>query len=128
MNLLLDTHALIWFLENDPRLSDRARSVISDPVNYCYVSDVSAWEADIKHSLGKLKLPVAYEILFPARLLELGFHSLPIRHAHLHQIVHLPFYHRDPFDRLLIAQAQIEEMTVVSSDSHFSQYDVPVLW
>ena len=128
MNLLLDTHALIWFLENDPQLSARARSAISDPVNCCYVSDASAWEAGIKHSLGKLKLPVAFEILFPARLLELGFHSLPIRHVHLHQIVHLLFYHRDPFDRLLIAQAQIEEMTLVSGDSHCSQYDVPVLW
>jgi PIN domain nuclease of toxin-antitoxin system len=128
MNLLLDTHALIWFLENDSQLSALARSAISDPVNCCYVSDASVWEVGIKHSLGKLKLPVAFEILFPARLLEKGFHSLPIRHVHLHQIVHLPFYHRDPFDRLLIAQAQIEEMTVVSSDSHFSQYDIRVLW
>lgn len=128
MNLLLDTHALIWFLENDPQLSARARTALSDPANVCHVSDATAWEAGIKHSLGKLKLPVPFEILFPARLLELGFHSLPIRHSHLHQIIHLPYHHRDPFDRLLIAQAQIEEMTLVSCDPHFPRYDVPILW
>ena len=128
MNLLLDTHALIWFLENDPQLSIRARTAISDPENRCHVSDASAWESGIKLSLEKLKLPLPYERLFPGRLLELGFHSLPIRHSHLHRIVHLPFHHRDPFDRVLIAQAQVEEMTLVSCDPHFQHYDVPLLW
>ena len=128
MKLLLDTHALIWFLENDPQLSIRARNAISDPANQCHVSDATAWEAGIKLSLGKLKLPLPFERLFPDRLLELGFLSLPVCHSHLHRIVHLPFHHRDPFDRVLIAQAQVEGMTLVSCDPHFPKYEVQLLW
>jgi len=128
MNLLLHTHALIWFLENDPRLGTRARSAISDPANHCHVSDATAWESAIKLSLGKLRLPLPFAQLFPGRLLELGFHQLPIRHLHLHRLVDLPFHHRDPFDRLLIAQARSEAMTLVSSDPHFPAYGVALLW
>jgi PIN domain nuclease of toxin-antitoxin system len=128
MKLLLDTHALIWFLDNDPQLGPNARSAISDPANICHVSDATAWECGIKLSLGKLKLPIPYDRLFPGRLLVLGFQSLPIRHPHLYQLVLLPFHHRDPFDRLLIAQAKVEEMTLVSRDPQFSMYEVPLLW
>lgn len=128
MNLLLDTHALIWFLENDPQLSIRARDAICDPHNHCHESDATAWESAIKLSLGKMKLPMPHERLFPEGLLQLGFFLLPICHPHLHQIVHLPFHHRDPFDRMLIAQAQVEKMTLVSCDPNFPAYDVPLLW
>jgi len=128
MNLLLDTHALIWFLENDPQLGARARTAISDPESRSYVSDATAWEIGIKHSQGKLTLPLPFEILFPTRLLMLGFYVLPIRHAHLHQVIHLPYHHRDPFDRMLIAQALAEGMTLVSCDPQFPAYCVPIVW
>ncbi len=128
MNLLLDTHALIWFLEDDPRLGRQARAAIADAGNRSFVSDATAWEAGIKHALGKLRLPVPYEELFPGRVVALGFDVLPIRHGHLHQMVKLPPHHRDPFDRLLIAQALVEGLTLVSLDEHFSAYGVPLLW
>ena len=128
MRLLLDTHALIWFLEDDPKLSQRARAAIGDVGNRRSISDATAWEAGIKHTLGKLRLPVPYEELFPGRLEALGFRVLPIKHAHLHEMVRLPWHHRDPFDRLLIAQARVEGMTLVSCDPHFPAYGVPVLW
>ena len=128
MNLLLDNHALIWFLEDDPQLSSHARAAISDPANRCHVSDATAWEMGIKHSLGKLEMPVPFEQLFPVGLRTLGFHSLPILHTHLHEVIRLPLHHRDPFDRLLIAQAKVGEMTLVSRDPHFPSYGVPILW
>lgn len=128
MNLLPDTHALIWFLEEDPRLSRKARASISNLENKSYVSDASAWEAGIKDSLGKLKLPVAYEDLFPGRLKTLGFHIQPICHAHLHRLVRLPWHHRDPFDRLLIAQALVKGLTIVTVDDSFPAYKVALLW
>lgn len=128
MNLLLDTHALIWFLEDDPRLSRKARTAIGNAENQSYVSDVTAWEAGIKHALGKLNLPVAYKELFPTRLEMLGFRVLPIRHPHLHRMVLLPWHHRDPFDRLLIAQALVDELTIVTVDASFPAYEVALLW
>ena len=128
MNLLLDTHALIWFLNDDARLGRQARAAISDAANRSYVSDVTAWEAGIKFSLRKLDLPAPHEKLFPGLLEKLGFYVLPIRHEHLHRMVTLPWHHRDPFDRLLIAQAQVEGMMLVSCDTHFPAYGVPLLW
>ena len=128
MNLLLDTHALIWFLEDDPQLSSQSRAAISDASNRCHVSDATAWEMAIKQSLGKLTLPKTMDQLFPSEIQLLGFHILPIRHSHLHEIVRLPFHHRDPFDRLLIAQTKVEGMTIVTCDSHFHAYGIPILW
>jgi len=128
MNLLLDTHALIWFLEDDPQLGRKARSAIGDAENRSFVSDASAWEVGIKHAMGRLTLPVLFEELFPGRVEALGFRVLPIRHAHLYRLIKLPSHHRDPFDRLLIAQAMAEGMTLVSKDPHFADYGVPLLW
>ena len=105
MNLLLDTHALIWFLEDDPRLSIPAREAIADGSNRSYISDATAWEACIKHAIGKLGLPMPFADLFPGHLTSLGFHILPICHPHLHRLIDLPWHHRDPFDRLLVSQA-----------------------
>lgn len=128
MRLLLDTHALIWFLEDDARLGRQARAAICDGANESLVSDATAWEAGIKHSLGKLRLPAPFEELFPGRIIAEGFRVLPIRHLHLHELVRLPLHHRDPFDRLLIAQARMEGLTLVSCDPHFPAYGVPLLW
>ncbi len=128
MNLLLDTHALIWFLENDARLSRQARLAIEDLTNRTYVSDATAWEMGIKVSSGKLELPVPYGELFPVKIENLGFHILPIQHRHLHLMITLPHHHRDPFDRLLIAQALADRMILISHDSRFPAYGVPLLW
>ena len=128
MNLLLDTHALIWFLEDDARLGRQVRAAIGDAANRSYISDATAWEAGIKSSLRKLDLPAPYEELFPGLLEILGFYVLSICHEHLHRMVTLPWHHRDPFDRLLIAQAQVEGMTLVSCDQSFPAYGVPLLW
>ncbi len=128
MNLLLDTHALNWFLEDDARLERPARAAISEAANRNYVSDATAWEVGIKSSLRKLDLPAPYEELFPGLPEKLGFHLLPIRHEHLHRMVTLEWHHRDPFDRLLIAQAQVEGMTLVSCDPYFPAYGVRLLW
>ena len=128
MNLLVDTHALIWFLQDDARLGAGARAAISDGAYRSYVSDATAWETGIKSSLGKLLLPAPFAELFPGLLMNLGFEVLPIRHGHLHCMVTLPWHHRDPFDRLLIAQALVEGMTLVSCDASFPAYGVLLLW
>ena len=128
MNLLLDTHGLIWFLEGDPRLSNAARIAIEEPKNRKWVSVATGWEIAIKSSLGKLKLPMPFNELFPVRLEQLGFVILNIHAGHLHKLYALPMLHRDPFDRLIIAQAQTENLTLVSCDPHFSHYTVQVLW
>jgi PIN domain nuclease of toxin-antitoxin system len=128
MNLLLDTHAVIWFLEDDAKLSARARVAISDSANRSYVSDASLWELCIKASIGRIQMPVPARELFPTRLTQLGFHILPIRHNHFYRLLELAWHHRDPFDRLLIAQAESEAMTLISCDPHFPAYGVSVIW
>ena len=101
---------LVWFLENDPNLSSAARNAIEAPDNAPIVSYVSGWETAIKVANGKLALPIPFEELFPAKLEALGFALLPIEAAHLHRLMELPLVHRDPFDRLLIAQAMVEKI------------------
>lgn len=128
MRLLLDTHTLIWFLEDAPPLSVAARSAIENGDHVKYISHASAWEMAIKMSLGKLRLPVPYADLFPSRLEAMGFEMLPINLAHFRALLTMPWHHRDPFDRLLIAQAQIEGLTLVTRDSHFAAYGVSILW
>ena len=128
MKLLLDTHALIWFLENHPKLSEVAREVVEEPANQRWVSIASGWEMAIKLQLGKLDLPRPFEVLFPGTLELLGFSILPIQAGHLHRYHALPFHHRDPFDRLLVAQALADEFTVVSNDTAFDAYGVTRIW
>ncbi len=128
MNLLLDTHALIWFLENDPKLSAAAREVIEEPANQRWVSMASGWEMAIKSQLGKLRLPLVFEGLFPGALEARGFSILPIQAGHLHRYHALPLHHRDPFDRLLVAQALADGFTVVGTDPAFDAYGVPRIW
>ena len=128
MNLLLDTHALIWFLEDDPMLGAKAREAIEEPSNGRWVSLASGWEMAIKSQLGKLDLPRPFEVLFPGVLESLGFSVLPIQPSHLHRYHALPLHHRDPFDRLLAAQALVEGMTVVGGDAAFDAYGVTRVW
>ena len=128
MKLLLDTHALLWFLEGNPRLSEPARSAIEAPGNERLFSTAGAWEIAIKVSLGKLTLHVPYEQLVPGQLLANDVALLPIRPEHLSGVLTLPFHHRDPFDRMLIAQALAEEAVLVSADLMLDAYGVQRLW
>ena len=120
MNLLLDTHILLWWLADDPGLSEKQRSAIADPANVVYVSAASAWEIAIKKALGKLIAPNDLGAALIASELE----QLPITGTHAEAVGDLPLHHRDPFDRMLIAQAGVEDLTVVTGDPIFAQYEV----
>ena len=128
MTLRLDTHILLWFLTNDSSLSARARGAIEAPATVAHVSAASLWEVAIKLALGKLKLPTPYADIFPRQLELNGFALLPITHRHCATLLTLPFHHRDPFDRLLLAQAKAEGMTLVTNDGQFGPYGVSLLW
>ena len=128
MRLLLDTHALLWFCEGNAALSPAARAALEDDANERYVSHASAWEVAIKVGLGKLKLQVPYDVLFPGVVSANRFHLLPADCRHYSELLKLPLRHRDPFDRLLIAQANVHGLTLVSCDQTFPLYGVPLLW
>ncbi len=127
MRLLLDSHTFLWWVTNTPALKRRARAVIADPDNECFVSHASVWEMTIKASLGKLKLPSTVERFVVEHCDANSFHLLPISLAHIASVENLPFHHRDPFDRLLVAQARHEAMTLVSRDSSLKAYGVSVI-
>ena len=124
MKLLLDTHAVIWYVEDAPQLSESAAEEIGNPANDVLVSAVVAWEIAIKRSIGKL--PEGHD--FVGVMLAAGAHGLPVEILHANRVQDLPTHHRDPFDRMLIAQATVEGATIVSSDERIRRYDVPVLW
>jgi len=128
MKALLDAHTLLWFLAGSSQLSSRALLCIQDTRNTLFVSAATLWEIAIKDSLGKLILPEPFEALFPAQLDASNILILPILVPHLHQHRQLPFHHNDPFDRLVIAQALSEDMTLVSRDGEFPAYGVKLLW
>ena len=123
MNLLLDTHILLWWLADDPRLPRQAQWVVTDPDTAVYVSAATVWEMAVKRSLGRLEVPDGLtEVLEVHR-----FAPLAISFDHAVAAGALPHHHRDPFDRMLIAQAQVESLTVVSVDAAFSAYAVDLL-
>ena len=128
MNILLDTHTLLWFARNDPQLSDYARGHIEDISNTLMYSIASVWEMAIKLGLGKLTMS---RPLFPdfADTLEAhGFRQLSISYRHASEVAGLPRHHGDPFDRLLIAQALVENLPIVSRDKAFDLYRVSRIW
>lgn len=127
MKLLLDTQCWLWWFAQPDHLNEAAIAAISDETNELWLSVASVWEIGIKVALGKLPLPEPLDSYLPSRMAQLGG-SLDIRAAHALQAASLPLYHRDPFDRMLIAQAQIEQMIVVTSDFQFKLYEVPLLW
>jgi PIN domain nuclease of toxin-antitoxin system len=124
VRLLLDTHAAIWLIDDDKRLSGRARDATTKRANTVLLSAALVWEIAIKRALGKLHVPDGYV----ARLLAYEFVPLEIALEHAAAVEHLPHHHDDPFDRVLVAQAQTEDATIVSRDPRFRPYDVPVLW
>jgi PIN domain nuclease of toxin-antitoxin system len=125
--ILLDTHSLLWWLDNDDRLSRRAREAIQNPITQVLVSVGSLWEIGIKQRLGKLKASNLVNN-FQKELDDAGFVELPISGVHAIRAAVLPINHRDPFDRLLIAQAEIENVPIVSRDSQFDAYGVHRVW
>ncbi|BAY64428.1 hypothetical protein NIES22_45260 [Calothrix brevissima NIES-22] len=128
MKALLDTHAFIWWVTDDSQLSSTARSVIGDPNNVLFLSSASAWEIIIKVRLGKLDLPESPEIYIPSRLIINRFESLSIQIIHALQVANLPDLHRGPFDRIIIAQSQVENLPIVTVDSQIHQYSVDIIW
>lgn len=128
MRVLLDTHALVWALAEPDRLSPRARAALVDPATVVFVSLTSAWELAILQGLERVRLQVSLASLFTEGLAALGIRLLPIRLHHVTGVACLPQHHRDPFDRLLVATALAERLTVVSADRAFTRYGVPVLW
>ncbi len=125
MDLLLDTHVLLWALSDPSQLAPRVGAAIADPRNDVYVSAVNTWELVIKASLGRVDLPFAE---LSDVIEETGFTELPVTILHTLRVRDLPNHHRDPFDRLLVAQALAEEMTLVSADAVVQSYPVTVMW
>ena len=128
MNALLDTHVLLWWMADDARLSKRARDLIGDRGVRLLWSAASSWELAIRVSLGKLRLPEPVESYVGRRLAQQDIHVLSVTHAHAAAVESLPPHHRDPFDRMLIAQAIQEKLVLVTSDPLVRSYDVQVAW
>ncbi len=128
MNLLIDTHIFFWFVFAEVNLNSYARSLVEDEANTKFLSMASVWEMAIKHSIGKLPLTLPFPQFMKQQLETSGFLLLPIEFEHLTQVASLPLHHRDPFDRLIIAQSIAETMPVVSADSAFDAYGVSRLW
>ena len=128
MRVLLDTHALLWFLLGDAKLSPVAEELIRRPDNEVLVSPASYWEIAIKISLGKYCLPEPLAQFMTRELVRNRFNILPILPSHAERLVHLPFHHRDPFDRLIVAQALEDGLALVSADRILDLYAVPRIW
>lgn len=128
MRLLLDTHTFIWFVTDSPRLSITAKTLIEDEYNEKLLSIVSIWEMAIKHSIGKLSFQLSFETFIAQQLSINNFSLLDIKVSHIHIIADLPLHHRDPFDRLIIAQSMIEQIPIVGTDKIFDLYSIQRLW
>ncbi len=128
MKLLLDTHALLWWLLDDARLSAKARKAIADPAALIFISAASAWELSVKHALGKL--PEAGPVLaeFESLMEQAQFTELPITSRHARLAGELPGVHRDPFDRMLVAQSMTEQANLVTTDPQLKQLGAVTLW
>jgi PIN domain nuclease of toxin-antitoxin system len=127
MRILLDTHCWLWLQVTPERISDRTRNLLSDPANELLLSAASAWEIAVKYSLGKLPLPRTPELYVPSRMRQSGTSPLPVEIRHALRVRTLPQHHRDPFDRLLIAQAQVERLSLLTADPQFRSYEVRLI-
>jgi PIN domain nuclease of toxin-antitoxin system len=128
MKLLLDTHTFIWFVFNAPEMPAATRDLLEDAASELYFSHASVWEMAIKVSIGKLSFSTKVTDLVSHQAQQDDIQLLPTRLAHLELIETMPLHHKDPFDRLLIAQAQVENLTVVGVDAAFDPYGVKRLW
>jgi len=125
---LLDTHTLIWFIRGDVQLSEYVKQLILNPDHERYFSIASLWEMSIKLSMGRLKLAMPFEELITTHLAGNAIRLLPITPGHLKMLITLPFHHKDPFDRVLVAQSLVENLPLLSRDELLSSYGVKRLW
>jgi PIN domain nuclease of toxin-antitoxin system len=128
MKVLLDTHTFLWWNMDSPQLSQRAKEMIASSKTEVYLSAASTWEIAIKCQKGKLILPESPEKYVISRISYYGFETLPIHISHTLKTYSLPLIHADPFDRILIAQCDLENMSIVSADEYIQQYEVNVIW
>lgn len=128
MRALLDTHAFLWWITDDKRLSDKARAVISDGANELFFSSASGWEIAIKAGLGRLEVPGDLDRFVADRISRNALQILPIQLSHALHVHKLPNHHRDPFDRILVSQALLEEIPLLSADPQIQRYPVEVVW
>ena len=128
MRMLLDTCAFLWIITNAPELSNHARELFRDPANEVFLSSVSAWEISIKHVLGRLPLPEPPERLIPEQREKHGIQTLPLEEGATLHLARLPLLHKDPFDRMLICQAIIHGLAILTPDTLISQYAVQSIW
>lgn len=128
MKLLLDTHAFLWLRSEPEKISQSVLDAYYNIKNDIFLSIVSIWEIQIKHQLGKLELNVPLQQLIDTQTQQNGLKILPITPVHIYALNTIPFYHKDPFDRLLIVQAKLENMQLVSADGVFKQYEVELFW
>ncbi len=128
MQILLDTHTFLWWIEDAPQLSELARATIGDGANELFFSAASGWEIAIKAQIGKLRVPDNLEQFIANELHRNNFGVLPIQLSHTLHIHSLPLLHRDPFDRILVAQSVAEKMPILTIDSLIAQYNVQTIW
>ena len=128
MRILLDTQSWLWMLASPERFSKDALVMVQDPTHDLLLSAASAWEIAIKYALRKLPLPEPPPVYVPSRMAASGVQPLVVSHTHASHVATLPPHHRDPFDRLIIAQAQIENLPILTSDKQFASYAVTVEW
>jgi PIN domain nuclease of toxin-antitoxin system len=128
MRLILDTHVFLWWIVDSPQLSSRVRDVMRNPANELFLSVASAWEIAIKVNLGRLRLPDRPDRFIPGQLLKNAIEPLPVEMSHALYVSRLPAIHRDPFDRIIIAQSILEKMPVVTRDTDIAKYKIKTVW
>jgi PIN domain nuclease of toxin-antitoxin system len=126
--MIVDTHVFLWWAEDSPRLSRKARIVLGDSRSPLLWSVASTWELSIKTALGRLRLPEPVLPYVMSRMARYGIESLAVEHSHAALVADLPHHHSDPFDRILIAQSKTEQIPVLTADSRFKDYDIEVVW
>jgi PIN domain nuclease of toxin-antitoxin system len=128
MRLLIDTHTFLWFVTNDSKLSDYALNLIENDANEVLLSTLSLWEIAIKFSIGKLILHQPFQEFIDEEMQTNNIQLLSLETSHIKKVANLPLHHRDPFDRMLIAQSMVEELPIISVDTVFDAYGVVRLW
>ncbi len=128
MRALLDTHTFIWWIADDPKLPSYVRSIISDGDNELFFSAASCWEIAIKAQIGRIKLPSRPDIFISEQLALNAVQTLPIQASHALHVFNLPHHHRDPFDRMIIAQSQMEDLPILTSDPLIAKYKIKTIW
>ncbi len=128
MRILLDTQVFLWLANAPTRLNTTASDLLADQANELFLSSASSWEIAIKHSRGKLALPIAPARFVLSRMQRFDLTGLAVEHVHALHVAELPHHHNDPFDRLLVAQAQLEGLSLATADRRLAEYDAPVLW